>query len=187
MPPRSTRSSRPTRPTRPSGRSRNGEPSGADAPPDAKHYAIMGSLLVGPPLLVIILFVALSGGGGNDAVIEEDTGLGDQQKELQELTERQKQDKADALKVGQLIHEASELHEQSKFERRRFYNKEEEREKTAAFKAAKRILEAAKDKLDEAYNLDRLGTKAIEIEAMQQGVQQDLHNIMKDKPIYIDD
>ena len=91
MPPRSTRAP---------GRSREPEPSGADAPPDAKHYAIVGSLLVGPPLLVIILFLALSGGDVEEKVHEVDTGLSDRQNELKELTERQKQDQASARKIG---------------------------------------------------------------------------------------
>ncbi len=186
MPPRPTRS--PGRSTgRSTGRSREPEPSGADAPPDAKHYAIMGSLLVGPLLLVIILFVALSGGGEEETVYGPDPALSDQQKELKELTDRQKQDQVDDRKIRQLLQEATELHEQAKFERKRFYRKDDEREKTAAFKEATRILKAAKAKLDEAYDLDRRGANALKIENLQQGVQQDLHNIMKDKPIYIGD
>ena len=183
MPPRPSRS---TRPARGAGRSRELESNGADSPPDAKHYAIMGSLLVGPPLLVIILFIALSGGGGGSAAIEEDPAIAEKEQQLRELTERNKQAAADARKVQALVQEARELHEQSKFERNRFYQKDEEREKTAAFQAATRILKSAQNKLEEAYNLDRRGTSANEIQDLQQQVNQDLHNIMKDKPIYVD-
>ena len=177
MPPRQTRSA---------GRSRDAEPAGADSPPDAKHYAIMGSLLVGPPLLVIILFVALSGGGdGTDPYADGPVDDGPKGT-VQGMTPREKQDLEDAKKVDRLLKEAAELHESAKYERRRFYQKEEEQAKMAAFKEAKRILEEAKSKVDEAYNLDRRGAKQTEIQDLQQAIQQDLHNIMKDKPVYVE-
>lgn len=163
----------------------NGENDG-DTPPDALHYAIMGSLLAGPPLLVLVVFLVISGGGAPVEPDVEATGPSVTTDVSDELTRREKEERELSKRIMNLMAQADQLVERAAVETRRFYDKEDEKEKMPAFKEAVRILQSAQQKLDEAYDLDRRGTHATLLDNSRQKVNRDLHNIMKDKPIYVE-
>lgn len=158
-----------------------------DAPPDMKHWAIMGSLVAGPPLLVLILFLALSGGK------PEEANAGPATTPTQDLTKsrassrRAAMEKQIAIRVQRLIGEAKILHQKAKRQTRRFYDLDDPKPKMAAFKEAEQILRKAQTKMEEATRVDRYRKHDSRIQDLKTVVDRDIHNIMKDKPIYLGD
>lgn len=159
----------------------------ADSPPDFKHYAIMGSLMAGPPILVLIVLLALSGGRSRE--VQAGPGVTDPQnlQESQALTRRQIRERQITVQVERLLVRARSLHSRAVRPTKRFYEQEEQKPKMEAFREAERLLRDAQDKLDEAIRADRFRKNETATQDLKQMVDRDLHNILKDKPLFLDD
>jgi hypothetical protein len=158
-----------------------------DSQPDFKHYAIMGALMGGPLLLVVIVALAVYGGRSRDANAGPGTGERTKVSENPALTQRQLMEKQITAKVQRLIGDARLLHQRSGRATRKFYNEDEPKAKMAAFREAERLLRDAQNKLDEAMRQDRFSRNDTAIQDMKVLVDRDLHNIQKDKPLYLGD
>ena len=159
----------------------------AEAPPDFKHYAICGGLLVGPPLLILLLYLMLAGGRGDQAHAGPGAEETTPASIVREPTAREKQEKEITRRVRGLLDEAQALHQRSKSQTRAFYREDDKDAKMAAFRKGTMILRDAQNKLEEASRVDRWNRSNMAIDDLKQLVDRDLHNIMKDKPIYLGD
>lgn len=173
---------------RTNGQRRNGrERNEGDSPPDFKHYAIMGSLMAGPPILVIVVFLALYAGRSGPVEAEPQPAETDTYAESSALTLLQERQKEASRQVLRLIESARSLHERSKRQFRLFYEHEEDEKKMAAWKEAERILRMAQRKLEEAGRADKFTKHDMAIQDLKTMVDRDLHNILKDKPLFLDE
>lgn len=178
MPPAAPRRNGPRREERNGGQ--------AESPPDMKHYAIMGGLLAGPPILVLIVFLALY--TGRPRTVEADLRPTDTDtvSEADVLTRLQEQEREASRKVMRLLSSAQSLHQRSKLQVQRFYNLEDDDKKMDAWRKAEGILRDAQKKLEEASRSDRFRKHTTGIEDLKTMVDRDLHNILKDKPLFIE-
>ncbi|MCZ6690592.1 MAG: hypothetical protein O7H41_13425 [Planctomycetota bacterium] len=168
-------------------RGRSVERDPADAPPDFKHYAIMGGLLAGPPILVVILFIAISGGKPETSTTGPALTQTEDLDKSRALTQRQNQERQIDAKVGRLVTKARGLQQRSGSYVKRFYTQEDPKRKMTAWNEAVKILREAQENLDKADKSDRYRRNETEVGDLRQLVDRDLQNIMKDKPIYLGD
>ena len=87
--------------------------------------------------------------------------------------------------MRRLLSDARNLNQQSKRQTRKFYREDDEKKKMEAWEKSVGLLREAQNKLDRASRIDRWTRHETDIEDMKQAVQQELHNIMKDKPLFL--